>query len=64
MERHYFEVHYMLDPQGDVEFISEYRGKAMRQCSTAERAVAKLKKDKPTAFAIEIAEYDESGRIG
>lgn len=63
MREHYFEIHYMLDPRGDVKYIQRYRCRAMRQYSTAEKAVAKLRKDEPTAFAIEIAEYDEGGRI-
>jgi hypothetical protein len=61
--KEYYEVHYQLEECGDVEFVSEYRGKAMRKYSTAEKCMEQIKKKIPTAIFFEIALYDESGRI-
>ncbi len=63
----YFEVHYLLpkdmDKFEDVHFISEFKNKRILNYNTALKAVQKLKKSCPQAFAIEICEYDEAGRI-
>lgn len=62
-EGEYYEVHYLLKEGGDVEFVSEYRGKAMRSEMTAIKCMEAEKKKHPQAIGWEIALYDESGRI-
>jgi hypothetical protein len=59
----YFEVHYMLPNEYDVFIIGTYRGRKMRSRNTAEKALAKLKAEKPQAYASEIAEYDAAGNF-
>lgn len=67
----WFEVHYQetVDNGGDfvaaedVTIVDTYRGKTMRSHSTAEKCLAKLQKEHPTAVGWEIAEYDEDGRV-
>lgn len=59
----YFEVHFLKREGGDVQFASTYRGKKMRQRSTAEKCMKGLQKKYPNARSWEIAEYDERGRI-
>lgn len=59
----YYEIHYMGEEGGDVEFISTYRGKAMRTKTTALKCLDAVNKKHPNAIMCEIALYDESGRI-
>lgn len=59
----YYEIHYQLEERGDVEFVSSYRGKAIRSEATARKCLEMIKRKYPKAFAFEIALYDESGRI-
>ena len=59
----YYEVHYQLEPCGDVEFVTTYRGKAMRSEKTANKCLQMVKKKYSNAVFVETALYDESGRI-
>lgn len=59
----YYEIHYMLEEGGDVEYVDEYRGKPIRKYSTAVKVMESLKRKYPNAVMWDIGLYDESGRI-